>query len=237
MRNSRLDESQAGIKIAGRSNNLRYADDTTLMAESKEEVKSLLMRLKEESERAGLKLNIQKSKIMASGPITSWHIHRETMETVTDFIFFGSRITEDSDYSHKIRRKAMTNLDSILKSSNITLLTKAHVVKAVVFQWSCTSMRAGPERRLSTEELWRQRGSWEPLGQQGEPTINPEGDHSWVFIGRTDAEAEAPILWPPEAKSWLIGKDPDAGKIEGGRRTGWQRMRSLDRIAASVNLS
>ena len=159
MKNAKLDESQAGIKIAGRSNNLRYADDTTLMAESKEEVKSLLMRLKEESERAGLKLNIQKSKIMASGPITSWHIHRETMETVTDFIFLGSRITEDSDYSHKIRRKAMTNLDSILKSSNITLLTKVHVVKAVVFQWSCTSMRAGPERRLSTEELWCQRGS------------------------------------------------------------------------------
>ena len=103
MQNARLDESQAGIKIAGRNNNSRYADDTTLMAESKEEVNSLLMRVKEESEKAGLKFSIQKSKIMASGPITSWHVDRETMETVTDFIFLGSKITENSDCSHKIK--------------------------------------------------------------------------------------------------------------------------------------
>ena len=139
MQNARLDESQAGIKIAGRNNNPRYADDTTLMAESKEEVNSLLMRVKEESEKAGLKFSIQKSKIMASGPITSWHVDRETMETVTDFIFLGSKITENSDCSHKIKRhwvlgrKAVTNLDSILKSRDITLLTNVHIVKAMVF--------------------------------------------------------------------------------------------------------
>ena len=127
MRNAGLDEAQAGIKIAGRNiNNLRYADDTTLMAESKEELKSLLMKVKEESEKAGLKLNIQKTKIMTSGPITSWQIDAGTMETVRDFIFLGSKITADGDYSHEIQRslllgrKAMTNLDSILKSRDIT---------------------------------------------------------------------------------------------------------------------
>ena len=132
MRNAGLDEAQAGIKIAGRNiNNLRYADDTTLMAESEEELKSLLIKVKEESEKAGLKINIQEMKIMASGPITSWqHDDGETMETVTDFIFLISKITADGDYSHKIKRhlllgrKAMTNLDSILKSGDITLPTK-----------------------------------------------------------------------------------------------------------------
>ena len=128
MWNTRLDEVQAGIEIAGRNiNNLRYADDTTLMAESEEELKSLLMKVKEESEKADLKLNIQKMKILASGPITSWQIDGETVETVTDFIFLGSKITADGDYSHEIKRhlllgrKAMTNLDSILKSRDITL--------------------------------------------------------------------------------------------------------------------
>ena len=140
MRNAKLDESQAGIKIAGRNiNNLRYADDTTLMAESEEELKSLLMKVKEESEKAGLKLNIQKMKIMASGSITSWRIDGETMETVTDFLFLGSKITADGDCSHEnkrrllLGRKVMTNLDSIFKSRDITLLTKVHLVKAMVF--------------------------------------------------------------------------------------------------------
>ena len=140
MRNAGLDEAQAGIKIAGRNiNNLRYADDTTLMAESEEELKSLLMKLKEESEKVGLKLNVQKTKIMASSPITSWEIHGEMMETVSDFIFLGSKITADGDCSHEIKRllllgrKVMTNLDSILKSRNITLPTKVHLVKATVF--------------------------------------------------------------------------------------------------------
>ena len=139
MRNSRLEEAQAGIKIASRNiNNLRYADDTTFMAESEEELKSLLMKVKEESEKVGLKLNIQKTKIMASGPITSWQIDGETVATVSDFILGGCKITADGDYSHEIKRhlllkrKVMTNLDSTLESRDITLPTKVHV-KAMVF--------------------------------------------------------------------------------------------------------
>ena len=141
MKNVRLDEAQAGIKITGRNiNNLRYADDTTLMEEREEELKSLLMKGKEESEKIGLKLNIQKTKIMASGPITSWQIDGETVETVSDFIFLGSKITADGDCSHEIKRhlilgrKVMTNLDSILKSRDVTLPTKVHLVKAINFQ-------------------------------------------------------------------------------------------------------
>ena len=141
MQNAGLDESQAGIKIAGRNiNNLRHPDDTTLMAESKEQLKSLLMKVKEESEKTGLNLNIQITKIMASDPITSWQIDGETMETVTDFIFLDSKITVDGDCSSEIKRhlllgkKSMTNLDSILKSRDITLPTKVCLVKAMVFQ-------------------------------------------------------------------------------------------------------
>ena len=140
MRNSGLDEAQAGIKIAGRNiSNLRYADDTTLMAESEDEQRSLLMKVKEGSEKFGLKLNIQKMKMMVSGPITSWQIGGETMKTVTGFIFLGSKITTDSDCSLKIKRrvllgrKTMTNLDSILKSRDVTLPTKVYLVKAMVF--------------------------------------------------------------------------------------------------------
>ena len=140
MRNAGLEETQTGIKIAGRNiNNLRYANDTTFMAESKEELKSLLMKVKEESEKVGLKFNIQKTKIMASGPITSWEIDGETVETVSDFIFGGSKITADGDCSREIKgrlilgRKVMTNLDSILKSRDITLPTKVRLVKAMVF--------------------------------------------------------------------------------------------------------
>ena len=150
MRNAGLDEAQAGIKIARRNiNNLRYTDDTTRLAESEEELKSLLMKVKEESEKPGLKLSVQKMKIMASGPITSWQIDGEKMEAVTDFIFLGSRITVDSDWSHEIKRclflerNAMTNLDSILKSRAITFPTKVHTVKAAVFQESWTGVRAG----------------------------------------------------------------------------------------------
>ena len=151
MRNTGLEETQAGIKIARRNiNNLRYADDTTLMAESEEKLKSLLMKVKEESEKIGLKLSIQKMKIMASNPITSWQIDGETMEIVADFIFGGSKITADGDCSHEIKRrsllgrKVMTNLDSILKSRDITLPTKVRLVKAMVFQWSCMDVRVGP---------------------------------------------------------------------------------------------
>ena len=140
MRNTGLEEAQGGIKIAGTNiNNLSYADDTTLMAESEEELKSLLMTVNEESEKAGLKLNIQKTKVMASGPITSWEIDGETVETVSDFIFLGSKITADGDCSHEIKRrlllgrKVMTNLDSIFKSRDITLPTKICLVKTMVF--------------------------------------------------------------------------------------------------------
>ena len=147
MRNAGLEEAQAGIKIAGRNiNNLRYADDTTLMTESEEELKSLLMKVKEESEKVGLKLNIQKTKIMASGPITSWEIDGET---VSDFIFLGSKITEDGDCSHEIKRrlllgrKVMTNLDSIFKSRDITLPTKVRLARLWFFLWSCMDVRVG----------------------------------------------------------------------------------------------
>ena len=166
MWNARLYESQARIKIAGRNiNNLRYADDTTLMAESEEELKSPLMKLKEESEKVGLKLNIQKTKIMASGPITSWEIDEETVETVRDFILWGSKITVDGDWSHEIKRhlflgrKAMTNLDSILKSRNTTLPTKVHLVKAMalpVVMYGCESwtIKKAEHRRIDAFELW-----------------------------------------------------------------------------------
>ena len=157
MRNAGLDEAQAGIKTAGRTiNNLRYVDDNTLMAESEEELKSLLMKVKEESEKVGLKLNIQNTKIMASGPITSWQIDGETMETVTDFIFLGSKITVDGDCSHDIKRclllgrKAMTKLDSILQSRNITLPTKVCLLKAVVFpvvMYGCEKVMYGPQKK------------------------------------------------------------------------------------------
>ena len=164
MGNAGLEEAQAGIKIAGRNINNRYADDTTLMAESEEELKSLLMEMKEESEKVGLKLNIQKMKIMASSPITSWHIDGEKMETVTDFIFLGSKITADGDCSHEIKRhlllgrKVMTNLDIIFKSRNITLPTKVHLVKAMVFpvaMYECESwtIKKAEHQRIDAFEL------------------------------------------------------------------------------------
>ena len=157
MWNARLDEAQTGIKIAGRNiNNLRYADDTTLMSESKDKLKILLMKVKEESENVGLKLNIQKTKIMASGPITSWQIDGETMEIVGNFIFVGSKITADSEYSHEIKRclllGRMTNLDSTLKSRDVTLPTKFHLVKAMVFpvvMYGCKSWT------IKKSEHWR----------------------------------------------------------------------------------
>ena len=144
MRNAGLEEAQAGIKIAGRNiNNLRYSDDTTLVAESEEELKKLLIKVKEESEKVGLKLNFQETKIMASGPITSWEMEGETVETVADFIFLGSKITADGDCIHEIKRllllgrHVITNIDSILKIRDITLPTKVRLVKLCFFQWSC----------------------------------------------------------------------------------------------------
>ena len=171
MRNAGLDETQAGIKTAGRNiNNLRYANDTTLMAESEEELKSLLMKVKEESEKVGFKLKIQKTKTMASGPITSWQIDGETVETVRDFIFLDSKTTADGDCSHEIKKcllpgkKAMTNLCSILKSSDITLPTKVRLVKAMVFlvlMYGCESwtIKKAECRKIDAFELW----SWRRL--------------------------------------------------------------------------
>ena len=169
MRNAGLDEAQAGIKIAGRNiNNPRYADDTTLMAENEEELKCLFMKVKEESEKVGLKISIQKKKIMASGPITSWQIDGETTETVRDFIFSGSKITADGDCSHEIKRrlllgrKAMTNLDNMLKSRNITLSKKVHLVKAMVFSvvmygYEMWTTKMAECQKIDAFELWCQR--------------------------------------------------------------------------------
>ena len=248
MRNPGLHESQAGIKTGGRNiNNLRYSDNNTFMAESKEELKSLLMKVKEESEKAGLKLSIQKIKIMASGPITSWQRDGETVETVADFIFFflfffyycsgfchtrlyflglqshcgqwvqpWNSSLEDACF---FGRKAMTNLDCTLKSSDITLPTKVRIVKALVFPvviYRCE----GWTIKLSTKELtnwclWTvvlEKTVKSPLDFKEIKSVNPKGSRSWIFIGRTDAEAEAPVLWPPDLGNWLIRKDPDAGK-------------------------
>ena len=194
------------------------------MAESKEELKSLLMKMKEDSEKAGLKLNIQKTKIMASGSITLWHTDGETMETVKDFIFLDSKITMDSDCSQEIKRclllgrKAMTNLDSILKSRDITLPRKVWIVKAMVFSSSHVWMW-----ELDHEEGWAPK-NWSLWTVVLEKTIessldrkeikpaNLKGNQHWIFIERTGAEAEAPILWPSDGKSWFTGKDPDTGK-------------------------
>ena len=209
MRKTGLEETQAGIKIARRNiNELRYVYDTTLMAGSEEELKSLFMKVKQESEKVGLELNIQKPKIMASGPITSWKIDEET---VADFIFGGSKIIADGDCSHEIKRllllgrKFMTNLDSILKSRDMTLSTKVHLVKANVFLVvmrgckSWTVKKAGC-RKIDAFELWCWRRplrvSWTARTQP----VHPK-DQSWVFIGKTDTEADTLILWPPHAKS------------------------------------
>ena len=181
------------------------------MAESEEELKSLLMKVKEESEKVGLKLNIQKTKIMTSGPITSWEIDRETVETVSDFIFLGSKITTDGDCSHEIKRclllgrKVMTNLDIIWKSRDITLPKKFCLVKAMVFPvvmcgYETWTMKKAEHRRIDAFELWCWRRLLRVPCKEIQP-VHSKGDQSWVFIGGTDAEAETPILWPPHAKS------------------------------------
>ena len=211
-RNTGLEEAQAGIKIAGRNiGNLRYAD-TTLMAESKDELKSLLMNVKEESEKAGLRLNIQKTKIMASGPITLWQRDVEIVETVADFIFLGSKIIADGDCSHEIKRrlllgrKVMTNLDTIFKSRDITLSTKVHLVKAIVFpvvMYGCESwtIKKAERRRIDAFELWCWRRLETSLDCKEIQPVHPKGYQSWVFIGRTEVEAETPIHWSPDSKS------------------------------------
>ena len=210
MRNPGLEEAQAGIKIAGRNiSNLRYADDTTLMAESEEELMTLLMRVKEESEKVGLKLNIQKTKIMASSPITSRQIHGET---VADFILEATKSLQIVTAAMKLRclllgRKGMTNLDSILKSKDITLPTKVHLVKAMFFpvvMYGCESwtLKKAEHRRIDAFELWfwrrllRVSRTARRSNQFFLKEISPE-----ILTGRTDAEAKTPIFWPPNAKN------------------------------------
>ena len=206
MRNAGLEEAQAGIKIAGRNiNNLRYADETTVMAES-EELKSLLMKVKEESEKVGLKLNIQKTKIMVSGPITSW----QTVDTVADFIFGGSKITADGDCSHEIKRslllgrKVMTNLDSILKSRDITLSTKVHLVKAMIFpvvMYGCESwtIKKAEGQRIDVFELW----CWRRLLRV--PWTSRRSNQSILKEISPGCSLEGLMLrlklWPPDEKS------------------------------------
>ena len=192
------------------------------MTESEEELKSLLVKVKEESEIVGLKLNIHKTKIMASGPITSWQLDGETVKTVRDFIFLGSKITADCDCSPEIKRqllhgrKVMTNLDSLLKSRHY-FANKGLYSQSYCFSNNHVWMWVGLLKKLSTEELmfWTvvlEKTLEIPLDCKEIKPVHPKGDQSWVFIGRTDAEAEIPILWPPDVKNWLIWKDPDAGK-------------------------
>ena len=249
MRNAGLDEAQAGIKIARRNiNNLRYANDTPFMAESEEELMSLLMKEKEESEKVGLILNIQKTKIMASSPIISWQIDGETMETVTDFIFLGSKITADGDCSHKMKRsllvgkKAMTNLDSILKSRDITLPTKVHLVEAMVFPvviYGCESwtIKKDERQRIDAFELW----CWRRLlrvpwtarrsNQSIVKKISPEYSLGGLMLKLKPQYFGHLMQWTDSLEKTLMLE-----KIEGRRRE-WQRMRCLDGITNSLDLS
>ena len=226
MRNTGLEEAQAGIKNAGRNiNNLSYADDTTLMAES-EELSSFLMKVEEESEKVGLKLNIQKTKIMASGPITAWEIDGETLETVSDFIFLGSKITADGDCSHEIKRrlllgwKVMTNLDSILKSRDGSSSQGYGFSSGHVWMWELGYKESWVPKIWCFWTVVLEKTLESPLDFKEIQPVHPKGNQSWIFIGRTDAAAQAPILWPPDVKSWLIGKDTDARKDWGQEEKG-----------------
>src|SRR5574339_266039 len=250
MRNAGLEEAQAGIKISGRNiNNLRYADDTTLMAESEEKLKSLLMKVKEESEKVGLKLNIQQTKNMASGPITSWEIDGETVETVSDFIFLCSQITADSDCSHEIKRhlllggKVMTNIDSILKSRDITLPTKDCPVKAMVFpmvMYGCESwtIKKAECQRIDAFELWcwrrllrvpwGVRRSNQSILKEISPGISLEG-----MMLKLKLQSFGHLMRRVDS----LEKTVMQGGIGGRRRRGRQRMRWLDGITDSMDVS
>ena len=250
MRNAGLEEAQAGIKIARRNiNNLRYADDTPLMAESEKELKSHLMKVKKDSEKVGLKFNIQKTKIMASGPIISWQIDGETVDIVSDFIFLGSKITADGDCSHEIKRrlflgrKVMTNLNSILKSRNITLPTKVRLVKAMVFtmvMYGCErwTVKKAERRRIDAFELWCWRRllrvPWttrrynQSILREISPGCSLEGlmlklklQYFGHLMRRVDSLEKTLML----------------GGIGGRRRRGRQRMRWLDGITDSMDMS
>ena len=250
MRNAGLDEAQAGIKIAGRNiNNLRYADDTTIMAESKEELKSLLMKVKEESEKVGLKLNIQKTKIMASGPITSWQIEGETVETVSDFIFLGSKITADDDCSHEIKRclllgrKVMTSLNSILKSRDITLPTKVHLVKAMVspvLMYGCESwtVKKAECQKIDAFELWCWRRClrvpW--TARRSNQSILKEISPG-CSLGGLMLKLKLKYFGHLMRRVDSLEKTLRLGGIGGRRRRGRQRMRWLDGITNSMGMS
>ena len=225
MRNARLDETQAEIKISGRNiSNLRYADDTTLMAESEEELQSLLMKVKKESEKASLKLNIQKTKIMAFGPITSWQIDGETMATVKDFIFLGSKITADGDSSHEIKRclllgrKAMTSLDSNIKKQRHYFADKSPSSQSCGFSsghvwiWELFCEESWAPKNWCFWTVVLEKTLESPFKCKEIQPVHPKVYQSWVFTGRTDTEAETPIFWPCDAENWLTGKDPDARK-------------------------
>ena len=247
MRNVGLDEAQAGIKIVEKHiNNLRYADDTTLMAESEEELKSLLMKVKEEGAKVDLKINIQKTKIMASGPITSWQIDGETVETVTDFILGGSTITVDGDCSHEIKkhlllgRKAMTKLGCILKSRDITLPTKVHLVKAMVFpvvMYGCESwtIKKAEHRRTDAFELW----CWRRLlrvpwtARRSNQSILKEISSEYSFEGLL-LKLKLQYFGHLMQRADSLEKTLMLGKTEGRRRGGRQR---LDGITDSMDMS
>ena len=250
MRNTGLEAAQAGIKIAGRNiNHLRYADDTTLMTESEEELKSLLMKVKEESEKVGLKLKIQKTKIMASGPITSWEIDGETVERVSDFIFLCSKITANGDCSHEIKRclllgrKVMFNLNSIFKSRDITLLTKVHLVKAMVFpvvmygcDWEWTIKKA--ERwRFDAFELWYWRRllrvPW--AARRSNQSILKDISAEYSLEGLM-MKLKLQYFGQMMRRADSFEKTLVLGKIEGRRRRGQQRMRYLDGITDSMDM-
>ena len=224
MWNARLDEAQAEIRIGRRNiNNLRYADDTTLMAESKEELKILLMKMKEESEKVGLKLSIQKTKIMVSGPITSWQIDGETVETVTNFTLEGSKITADGDCSHEIKRhtpwkESHDQPRQHIKKQRHYFANKGPSSQSYGFSSSHVWMWEFDYKQSWAPKNWcfwtvvLEKALENPLDCREIQPVHPKGNQSWIFIGKTDVEAETPILWPPDVKNWLIWKDPDAGK-------------------------
>ena len=250
MRNMGLEEGQAGIKIAGRNiNNLRYVNDTTLMAESEEELKSLLMKVKEESEKVGFKLNIQKTKIMVSGLITSWEIDGDTVETVSDVILGGSKITADGDCCHKIKRclllgrKVMTNLESILNSTDIILPTKVHLVKAMVFPvfmygWESWTIKKAEHRKIDVFELW----SWRRLSRV--PWTGRRSNQSILKEISSECSLEGLML---KLKLQIFGhllrrvdsleKTLMLGGIGGRIRRGRPRMRWLDGITDSMDMN
>ena len=199
------------------------------MAESEEELKSLLMKVKEESEKVGLKLNIQKTKIMASRPITSWEIDGETVETVSDFILGGSKTSADGDCSHEIKRclllgrKVMSTLNSIFKSRDIALLTKVRLVKAMVFpvvMWELNCEEGWAPKNWCFWTVVLEKTLKGPLDCKEIQPVHSEGGQPWDFFGSNDAKAEAPVLWTPHVKSWLIGKDSDAGRDWGQEEKG-----------------